>query len=113
MTRGVIVVGGGPTGLMQACELALAGVRPTVLERCAQPGDIPKANGVIGLIVALLDHRGLLDRLRAESSHLGPLPSIPFGPDLVDFSTLGADGPHAAVVPQPRLERLLDTRARE
>jgi 2-polyprenyl-6-methoxyphenol hydroxylase-like FAD-dependent oxidoreductase len=29
----VIIAGGGPTGMMLACELGLAGVRPLVLER--------------------------------------------------------------------------------
>jgi 2-polyprenyl-6-methoxyphenol hydroxylase-like FAD-dependent oxidoreductase len=29
----VVVAGAGPTGLMLACELQLAGVRPVVLER--------------------------------------------------------------------------------
>ena len=29
----VVVAGGGPTGLMLACELALAGVRTVLLER--------------------------------------------------------------------------------
>lgn len=33
----VIVAGGGPTGLFLACELRLAGVRPLVLERRAEP----------------------------------------------------------------------------
>lgn len=37
MSTDVIVVGAGPTGLMLACELALAGVRTRVLERRTEP----------------------------------------------------------------------------
>ncbi|MBG6105938.1 FAD-dependent monooxygenase [Micromonospora vinacea] len=50
----VIIVGAGPTGLLLAAELRLAGVRPLVLER--QPGrrDTPKAGGLGGQILELL-----------------------------------------------------------
>ncbi len=38
----VIVVGGGPTGLMLACELRLHGVHVVVLERLTEPtGESP------------------------------------------------------------------------
>ena len=33
MDADVVIAGAGPTGLMLACELRLAGVRPVVLER--------------------------------------------------------------------------------
>ena len=41
----VIITGGGPTGLMLAAELRLAGISPSVLERHRRPGETPKANG--------------------------------------------------------------------
>ena len=47
-------VGAGPTGLMLAGELRLAGVRPLVLERQPQPRNTPKANGLGGQILHLL-----------------------------------------------------------
>jgi NADPH-dependent 2,4-dienoyl-CoA reductase/sulfur reductase-like enzyme len=42
MDADVIIVGAGPTGLMLAGELCLAGVRPLVLERLPQPSETQK-----------------------------------------------------------------------
>lgn len=47
----VIVVGAGPTGLMLAGELRLAGARPLVLERRPRLRETPKANGFSGQIL--------------------------------------------------------------
>jgi hypothetical protein len=48
---------------MLACELRLAGVRPIVLERLPEPSEEPKANGLLGQVVRMVDHRGLYERL--------------------------------------------------
>lgn len=37
----VLIAGAGPNGLMLACELALAGVRPLVIDRLPGPGAEP------------------------------------------------------------------------
>ncbi|PZG13714.1 hypothetical protein C1J01_29130 [Nonomuraea aridisoli] len=37
MHTDVVIAGAGPNGLMLACELSLAGVRPTVVERARPP----------------------------------------------------------------------------
>ena len=68
MDADVIVVGAGPTGLMLACELCLAGVRPLVLERQPQIRDIPKAGGLSGQILELLRYRGELERFEAAGT---------------------------------------------
>jgi 2-polyprenyl-6-methoxyphenol hydroxylase-like FAD-dependent oxidoreductase len=59
----VVIAGGGPNGLMMACELSLAGVRPIVLERLPEPSREPKANGLLGQVVKMVDRRGLYERL--------------------------------------------------
>ena len=110
----VVVVGSGPTGLMLAGELALAGVRVLVLERREQTREVQKANGLGGQILELLRHRGLLERFEAASADpVHPAPVYPFGDVHVDFSPL-ADPPLRGLrLPQPRLERLLAERAVE
>lgn len=109
----VIIVGAGPTGLMLAGELRLAGVRSLVLEQRARPGDIPRASGLNGRILHLLRYRGLLDRFGAAGRGPVPSPAIPFGGIELDLTRL-ADAPLQALrLPQPRLERLLDERAGE
>ncbi|MGJ3225411.1 FAD-dependent oxidoreductase [Micromonospora aurantiaca (nom. illeg.)] len=42
MNVDVVIVGAGPTGLMLAAELRLAGVRPLLLERQPQRRDTPR-----------------------------------------------------------------------
>jgi 2-polyprenyl-6-methoxyphenol hydroxylase-like FAD-dependent oxidoreductase len=98
---------------MLACELRLARVRPVVLERRAEPTAIPKANGLAGQIVELLDYRGLLDRFRAEASFVGPFPGFPFGSVPLNFAHLDSSPLLGMAIQQPRIEALLDGRAAE
>ncbi|GAA3362665.1 FAD-dependent monooxygenase [Streptomyces antimycoticus] len=56
----VIVVGAGPTGLFLAGELALLGVRVTVLERLQKPDPTIKAGSINVASAEILDRRGLL-----------------------------------------------------
>jgi 2-polyprenyl-6-methoxyphenol hydroxylase-like FAD-dependent oxidoreductase len=110
----VIIVGAGPTGLMLASELRLGGARPLVLERQPRLRETPKASGFSGQILELLRYRGLLDRFEAAGngrSH--PAPGFPFGGLQVDLTHLGDSPLRVLGLPQPRLERLLDERARE
>src|SRR3954452_17471502 len=105
-SREVIIVGAGPTGLMLAGELGLAGVGPLVLERQPQPRDTPKAGGLSGQVLELLRYRGLLEWLEAAGGQARPAPRFPFGGMHADFTQL-VDPPMQAVpLPQPQLERL-------
>ncbi|MBB5777551.1 FAD-dependent monooxygenase [Nonomuraea jabiensis] len=109
----VLIVGAGPVGLMLACELALAGVRPIVLDKRPEPSELPRANGLGGQIVDLLDHRGLLERFSAGSPFAGRPPGFPFGSVPLRFAGL-ADLPlRLLMIQQPRMERLLAERAEE
>jgi 2-polyprenyl-6-methoxyphenol hydroxylase-like FAD-dependent oxidoreductase len=109
----VVVVGAGPVGLMQACELQLAGVQALVLEQRTEPSELPRANGLGGMIVRLLSLRGLLPRLTEGSPFHGPFPGFPFGSVPLRFAQL-ADNPMLGVmIQQPRLEAVLAERAVE
>jgi len=110
----VIVVGAGPTGLMLAIELRLAGVRTLVLERYPQPRDTPKAGGLSGQIVELLRYRGLLERFEAAAgTDTIPAVQLPFGSLHVDFTPLAVPPMSLLPLRQPQLERVLDEIARE
>ena len=108
----VVIAGGGPTGLMLAAELRLAGLDPVVLERLPEISEIPKSNGLVGQIVPMLDYRGLRESFAAGSTWVGPIPQFSFGPLTLDLSKLGVSPLHILAIPQRRLERLLDERVR-
>ena len=63
----VVVVGGGPAGLLLASELRLGGAEPVVLERLPAPTGLSKALVLVGRVVQALDYRGLLERFDAGS----------------------------------------------
>ncbi|NRQ36593.1 FAD-dependent oxidoreductase [Nonomuraea sp. NN258] len=109
----VVIIGAGPVGLMLACELSLTGARPIVLERRAGPSDLPKANGLGGQIVQLLDNRGLLGRFAEDSPFFGRPPGFPFGSVPLRFDGLDDVPLRVLMIQQPRLESLLRERAAE
>jgi len=65
--RAVVIAGGGPTGLMLAGELALAGVDVAVVERRANHDLVgSRAGGLHARTIEVLDQRGIADRFLRE-----------------------------------------------
>src|SRR3954447_1564175 len=59
----VVIAGGGPTGLMLAAELTLAGIDAVIVERRAtQQVDGSRAGGLHARTIEVLDQRGVADR---------------------------------------------------
>ena len=101
----VIVAGGGPTGMMLAGELALAGVDVTVLERRPTPELVgSRAGGFHSRTIELLDQRGIADRFLAEGQvvQAASFASTPL--DLGDFPTRH---PYSLGLFQNHIERIL------
>ncbi|NJQ01239.1 FAD-dependent monooxygenase [Streptomyces zingiberis] len=110
----VVIAGAGPNGLMLACELALAGVRPVVLERLTGPRTDARANGLVGQVVRMLDRRGLHAPLSGTDAPPRPAPRYMFGAFPLDLTGLVEDNPvYLLPVPQARIEEVLTGRAAE
>jgi 2-polyprenyl-6-methoxyphenol hydroxylase-like FAD-dependent oxidoreductase len=108
----VIVVGAGPTGLILAAELALAGARCLVLERRTGPRDDSRAICLHARSLEALDLRGQASQFTAAGL---AVPSFPLGPRgaQIDFAGLDSDFPYLLDIPQSQIERLLLDRAIE
>jgi len=113
MATDVVIAGGGPNGLLMACELALADVRVVVLERLLERPTAPKANGLVGRVVQALDYRGLYERFSGSSRPPVPAPGFQFGALPLDLSGLDNNALYTLPIPQRRMEELLEQRARE
>src|SRR5919197_6600837 len=65
----VVIAGGGPTGLMLAGELALAGVDVAIVERRAsQELTGSRAGGLHSCTIEVFDQRGIADRFLSEGT---------------------------------------------
>jgi len=108
----VIVVGGGPTGIMLANELRLQGVGVLVLEREPHPAEYVRALGIHARSIEIMDQRGLLDAFLAVGKPYpldGFFAAIP-KPAPKDLDTTY---PFTLGIPQPVTEGILAERATE
>jgi 2-polyprenyl-6-methoxyphenol hydroxylase-like FAD-dependent oxidoreductase len=100
----VIVVGAGPTGLMLAGELKLAGVNVGVFERRAQGTGESRAPGINARTMEIFRMRGLAARFE----QLGrPLPAVIFSGLVMNPKVLDPDFPDALILPQHQTEKIL------
>src|SRR2546426_7505746 len=101
----VVVAGGGPTGLMLAGELALAGVDVAIVERRAsQELAGSRAGGLHSRTIEVLDQRGIADRFLSEGQtvQVAAFAGVPL--DISDFPTRH---PYGLGLWQNHIERIL------
>jgi 3-(3-hydroxy-phenyl)propionate hydroxylase len=101
----VVIAGGGPTGLMLAAELALAGVDVVIVERRAdQDLDGSRAGGLHARSIEVLDQRGVAERFLSEGqTH----PSLGFGGILLDLGDFPTRHNYLLALWQKDIERIL------
>ncbi|MFD6156171.1 FAD-dependent monooxygenase [Nocardia sp. NPDC060256] len=111
MRTEVIVVGAGPTGLMLANELTLAGVPVVVVEKMSTRSAQSRAGGLQPRTAEVLDLRGmlepLLDRAIPRGEFGGHFAGLPVELDCRPWQTRH---PYPVGIPQTRLEAFLEQR---
>ena len=101
----VVIAGGGPTGMMLAAELALAGVDVALLERRADhvlAGS--RAGGIHSRTIEVLDQRGVADRFLAEGQ---VVQAATFGRTMLDMSDFPTRHPYSLGIWQNQIERIM------
>jgi 3-(3-hydroxy-phenyl)propionate hydroxylase len=101
----VAIAGGGPTGLMLAGELALAGVDVVIVERrTSQDLDGSRAGGLHARTIEVLDQRGIAERfLSAGQVH----PSVSYATIPLDLSDFPTRHNYVLALWQSHVERIL------
>ncbi len=101
----VVIAGGGPTGLMLAGELALAGVDVAIVERRANQ-DVAgsRAGGLHSRTIEVFDQRGIADRFLAEGqkAQVTGFAGVQF-----DISGFPTRHPYSLGLRQNHIERIL------
>jgi len=101
----VVIVGSGPTGMMLAAELTLAGVDVAVVERRASPDlDRARAGGLHARTIEVLDQRGVADRFVSQGQAMQIQGYSGIRLDISDFPTRYNYG---LALPQSDTERII------
>lgn len=101
----VVIAGGGPTGMMLAGELALAGVDVLIVEpRASQRLESSRSRGLHSRTIEMLDQRGIADRFLAE----GKAAQVQsFGGTALDISDFPTRHNYGLALSQRHVERIL------
>jgi 3-(3-hydroxy-phenyl)propionate hydroxylase len=101
----VVIAGCGPTGMVLAAELRLAGLDPLVIEpRASSDLEGSRAGGLHARTLEVLDQRGVVGRFLAEGQ---TYPFAGFAMIMLDMSDLPTRHPYVLGLWQSHIERLL------
>lgn len=105
MDTDVIIAGAGPTGLLLAGELRLAGIDVILIDRLPGRSGQSRAGGIHARSMEILDQRGMLEPFLAggipiQAGHFAGLP--------LDTSTLATRYPYTLNILQGAIEQLLE-----
>ncbi len=101
----VVIAGAGPTGLMLAGELALAGIDVAIVERRASQALAgSRAGGLHARTLEVLDQRGIADRFLAEGQKAK---TAAFAGVTFDLSAFPTRHPYGLGLWQNHIERIL------
>ncbi len=109
----VVIAGAGPNGLMLACELGLAGIRPVVLDPMSGPNPHPRVNRIVGQAARILEHRDLYNVLTGTADPPEPAPRSMFAGFALDLTSVPGSQLFTIPVQQRGLVQVLAERARE
>src|SRR5690606_37997766 len=101
----VIIAGGGPTGMMLAGELALAGIDVAIVEKRATSDVVgSRAGGLHARTLELFDQRGIADRFLAEGQKAQV---TGFAGRMLDLSDFPTRFPYGLGLRQSRIEPIM------
>lgn len=109
----VVIVGGGPTGMMLAAELALAGIDAIVLERRPSAeieSSRGRAGGLHARTIEVLDQRGIAERFLQEGQ---AMQIAAFAGVKLDLGAFPTRHPYGLALAQQQTERILGAWASE
>ena len=101
----VVLAGAGPTGMMLAGELALAGIDVAIVERRASQDLVgTRSRGLQSRTIEVLDQRGIADRFLSQGT---PAQVAGFSGIRLDISDFPTRHPYGLALLQNRFEEIL------